>query len=172
VGVALGDAVDLRLQDPAHEVGVGAVDDELQALAGVRVVDRLHLGLERQQALAAGLLGQADHQLDVPGVVDDRALEGDDHQLRDHHEVLEVGARHDRARGAAPDHHERRDVEQRHRVRALEHGREETGADGDGDPDGGDGFHGRGGFRWGGRGGGQATGFACPLAIGSGGADL
>ena len=39
-GVALAHGVVLGLEDVGDEVGVGAVDDELQALAGERVLDR------------------------------------------------------------------------------------------------------------------------------------
>ena len=42
------------------ELGVGAVDDELQALAREGVVDVGELLVERQQAVAARLLGEAD----------------------------------------------------------------------------------------------------------------
>jgi hypothetical protein len=65
-GVAGGHAVDLGLEDVAHELGIGAVDDQLQPLAGELVVDLVELRVERQQALAAGLLGERDEQLDAP----------------------------------------------------------------------------------------------------------
>ena len=61
--VALAHGVVLGLEDVGDEVGVGAVDDELQALLDVRVVDLGDLVVERQQAVAAGLLGVADEQL-------------------------------------------------------------------------------------------------------------
>ena len=70
--VARRHAVDLRLEDRVHEVGVGAVDDELQALARERVVDLGDVVLEREQAVAARLLGQLDHLADGPGRVDRR----------------------------------------------------------------------------------------------------
>ena len=60
--VAGGHAVDLGVEDVAHELGVGAVDDQLQALLGELVVDLGDLGVERQQALAPGLLGERDEQ--------------------------------------------------------------------------------------------------------------
>ncbi len=57
--------VDLGVEDVAHELGVGAVDDQLQALLGERVVDLGDLGVERQQALAARLLGERDEEVDA-----------------------------------------------------------------------------------------------------------
>ena len=44
-----------------HEIGVGAVDDQLEALARERVVDLGDVLLEREQAVAARLLGELDH---------------------------------------------------------------------------------------------------------------
>ena len=60
--VAGGHTVDLRVEDVAHQLGIGAVDDELQALLGEGVVDLGDLGVERQQSLAARLLGERDEQ--------------------------------------------------------------------------------------------------------------
>ena len=61
--------VDLGLEHLADEVGVDAVDDELQALAGELVVDLADLRVEREQPLAPGLLGQRDEQVDAAGDV-------------------------------------------------------------------------------------------------------
>ena len=58
--VALAHGVVLGLEHVGDEVGIGAVDDELQALAGVGVLDAAELLVERQQAVAARLLGVAD----------------------------------------------------------------------------------------------------------------
>ena len=70
---------DLGLEDFADDFGVAAVDDQLDALAHELVVQRRGLVLERQQTLAAGLLGKRDQgRDDVPLVVvdlDERGLE-------------------------------------------------------------------------------------------------
>ncbi len=56
--VARGHAVDLGLEDRVHHLGVGAVDDQLQGVAGEGVLDLAELRVEREQALAAGLVGE------------------------------------------------------------------------------------------------------------------
>ena len=51
---------DLGLEDLADDLGVGAVDGHLDALAQERVLDLLGSGLEREQALLAGGLGESE----------------------------------------------------------------------------------------------------------------
>jgi hypothetical protein len=62
-------AVELGLEDLADDLGVGAVDDELHALPRERIVDLLDLVVEREQALASGLLGELDDLVDLGPVV-------------------------------------------------------------------------------------------------------
>jgi hypothetical protein len=50
--VAAAHRVDLGVEDVADELRVGAVDDELQALARVGVLDPFELLLEGEQAVA------------------------------------------------------------------------------------------------------------------------
>jgi len=57
-------AVDLGLEHLADELRIGAVDDELQALAGEVVLDLGGLAVEGQQTLASRLLGEADELVD------------------------------------------------------------------------------------------------------------
>ena len=58
--VALAHRLVLGVEHGGDQVGVGAVDDELDALLGERVVDLLDRLVEREQAVAARLLGVAD----------------------------------------------------------------------------------------------------------------
>ncbi len=51
------------------QLGVGAVDDELQAVAGERVLDLAELRVERQQAVATGLVGERDEPVELPAHV-------------------------------------------------------------------------------------------------------
>ena len=64
--MAGGHAVDLRLEDRVHHLGVGAVDDELQGVAREVVVDLAELGVEREQALAASLVGERHERSSCP----------------------------------------------------------------------------------------------------------
>ena len=60
----------LRVEHGGHQVGVRAVDDELDALLGERVVDLLDRLVEGQEAVAARLLGVADDLVDAPDQVE------------------------------------------------------------------------------------------------------
>ena len=68
--VALAHRLVLGVEHGGDEVGVRAVDDELDALLGERVVDLLDRLVERQQAVAARLLGVADELVDAPDQVE------------------------------------------------------------------------------------------------------
>ena len=63
--VALAHGLVLGVEHGGDEVGVRAVDDELQALLGERVLDVLDGLVEGQQAVAARLLGVADELVDA-----------------------------------------------------------------------------------------------------------
>jgi len=93
-------------------------------------------------AVAAGLLGEADHFVDDSAGFDARALEAHDHPLGHPHERLKVRRRHDGARRPAHDQEHRRDVHEGHRVRALHDAGNEQRAEGAHDAYGGDGFQG------------------------------
>ena len=139
--VARGHGVDLDLEDLAHEVRVGAVDDELHALLGEGVLDLLEIGLEGQQAVLAGPLGEADELVDLAGQVVLGAREGDLVERRD----LLHGVHAARGQGGAerPDEHEdhRGHVEERRRRGALHHGGPEDPDARSDDADGSCGLH-------------------------------
>ena len=124
-GVARRHAVDLGVEDLAHELRVGAVDDELKALAREVVVDLGELRVERQQALAARLLGERDDQLHAPAHVELGRPERELVERRDLLHRVHPDARERRAAGADEHDDERRDVEERHRLRPLHHGGEQ-----------------------------------------------
>ena len=107
-GVALAHGVVLGLEDVGDEVGVGAVDDELQALLGVRVLDRAGDLVEREQAVAAGGLGVADELDDLAVEVRRRGVERLHVQLRDVLDGVEARAHdHGAERAAEHDQHGR-----------------------------------------------------------------
>ena len=116
-----GHTVDLGLEDVADELGVGAVDDQLEALLGERVVDLGDLGVERQQALASRLLGERDEEVDAPLDVE---RVGADHPLVQRGDLLHpvhADARHRRAGGAGDDEDERGRVHERGRAGPVHH---------------------------------------------------
>ena len=110
---------------------------ELDALARELVVDLLELRLEREQALAARLLGEADHlpaprpcrSTDVPPVIARIASFG----TRFASSMLDEAS--SRAARAADHDHERRDVDEGGRVAALHDHREEQHDEGAADSD-------------------------------------
>ena len=90
-------SVDLGLEDVADDLGVGAVDDELQSLLGELVVDLLDLGVERQKTLAARLLGKRDEQVDAALDVGRLSADHDLVERRDPLHPVHADARHRRA---------------------------------------------------------------------------
>ena len=69
LGAALLGAADFGLEDLADDLGVAAVDHQLDALAHELVVERGGLVFERQQAFAARLLGERDQVRDDVALV-------------------------------------------------------------------------------------------------------
>ena len=125
--VALAHGVVLGLEDVGDEVGVGAVDDELQALLGVRVLDRAGDLVEGQQAVAARGLGVADELDDLGVEVRRLGVERLHVELRDALDRVEARA-HDAGAERAAEHDQHRGrVQDRQGVRAL-HGRSEIEA--------------------------------------------
>jgi hypothetical protein len=112
-------------------VGVGAVDDELQAAAHELVLDGGELVVERQQPVPARLLGKADELGDAPAEI--RRLGAEDLLVERRDRLDAIHARpHDRhAERAAEDDHHRRRVEHRHDGGALHRRSERKAADGD-----------------------------------------
>ena len=68
--MALAHRLVLGVEHGGDEVGVGAVDDELDALARERVLDALDRLVEGQQAVAARLVGEADELVDAADEVE------------------------------------------------------------------------------------------------------
>ena len=133
--------VDLGVEDVAHELGVGAVDDQLQALLGEGVVDLGDLGVERQQSLAARLLGERDEQVDPP--LDVERL-GVDHALVQRGDLLHpvhADARQRHAAGAGDDEQQRRRVHERGRAGPVHHRAHQDAHDRDSDSYAGCGLH-------------------------------
>ena len=67
VAVFHGFAFDLH--DFAQELGVGAIDHELHALARELVVDLVDVGFEGEETFAASLVGHVDEEVDGGGGV-------------------------------------------------------------------------------------------------------
>jgi hypothetical protein len=134
--VALAHVRVLGVEHLGDELGIGAVDDQLQALAGERVLDAGQLLVEGQEPVAARLLGVADELVHLRVEVRRRGAEGFLVQRRDVLDGLEARPRHGGAERAAEDDQEGGGVEHRHDVRALERRAERDAADGDGQADG------------------------------------
>ena len=140
-GVAVGHAVDLHLHDLAHDLGVGAVDHELHALAGELVVDVPHVLVQREEPLAPGPLGEVGEHRVAPDQVELLPLEGLEVQRGDRLDAVEGGARH-RGPERAAEHDERGGhVEQADHGRALDGRADGEQDDRAEDADGGDGLH-------------------------------
>ena len=139
--MALRHPIDLRLQDRADEVGVGAVHDELESFLRVLVVDLREVVLEREEPVLPRLLGELHHLLRGIRVID---VDAEERKLGG----LDRGAHHRRARrgerraGSSPEHdQDRRDVDECHRVAALHEDGQKQDGNGAADADRGDRLH-------------------------------
>jgi hypothetical protein len=127
--------VDLVLQHGVHDLGVGAVHHQLEALAGERVVDRVEAVVERQQPVAPGGLGQRHEQVHPIGQVGRVALQRLAVEHRDPLHRLHARARQ---RGAErpPEHDQRRrQVEERRGGGAFQDGANHQQAEAEADAD-------------------------------------
>ena len=59
-----GDGVEADAHDLAQFGGLGAVDGQHEGLLEKRILDGLQIGVERDDAVAAGLVGEGDQQVD------------------------------------------------------------------------------------------------------------
>ncbi|MBK9610835.1 hypothetical protein [Candidatus Amarobacter glycogenicus] len=119
--VAVLHGIGFDLHDLAEEFGIRAVDHELDALAGERVVDLVDVGFQGEKALAPRLVGHGDEEVNglgrvVPGPAEERFHE----ELREANHHRHGLGDHHRAERADEDDHEARDVEQGARVAAFE----------------------------------------------------
>ena len=111
--VPLGHRGDIGFHDLAHQLGIGAVDDQQHALPNRLVVDLAGFAFQRQQAFAAGALGQPHEQVDqvaLGGLLLMKRYAKHLAQLRD---AVQRERDDKRADGAAEHDHGRRQVEQR-----------------------------------------------------------
>src|SRR5690606_1302249 len=106
--VAVGLAVQLDLQHLPDRLGLDAVDHHLQALAQERILQRLHLRLQPEQALAAGGAAPLDDARDDRGAVLHRRLEYPAHDAQGALEGVHRRLHQDRRDGAEHHDHEGR----------------------------------------------------------------
>ncbi len=97
-----------RCRISSTRVRIGAVDDELHALLGEVVGDLVELGLEGEEAVAAGGVSEPDEPLDLRALLErrggERGLVAGDDLLH----PLHAERAHRRADGAAADDDDRR----------------------------------------------------------------